>query len=71
MPLSNICEKYRKLVILLAAAKFEPYIFLRQFFISEHILIGTPTYLKIKIIHDINFLDVKILSHSYRQWLLS
>ena len=52
MPLSNICEKYRKLVILLAAAKFEPYIFLRQFFISEHILIGTPTYLKIKIIHD-------------------
>ena len=46
MPLSNICEKYRKLVILLVAIKLEWYIILRNFFISEHIFISTLIYLK-------------------------
>ena len=39
-------------------------------FIPEHIFISSPTYLKIKKIHDINFFDVYIMSHSYRQWLI-
>ena len=58
MPLTNICKKYRKLVILPGAVKLESYIILRKFFISEHIFISTPTYLKINKIHDINFLYV-------------
>ena len=58
MPLSNICEEYRKLVILPTAVKLESYIILRKFFVSKHIFISTPSYLKIKKIHDINFLDV-------------
>ena len=57
MPLSNICEKYRKLVILPTAVKLESYIILRKFFVSKYIFISTPSYLKIKKIHDINFLD--------------
>ena len=58
MPLSNICKKYRKLVILLVAIKLEPYIILGKFFIFEHISTSTSTYLKMKKFHDINFLDV-------------
>ena len=58
MPLSNICEKYRKLVILPATVKLESFIISRTFFVSKHIFISTPSYLKIKKIHDINFLDV-------------
>ena len=56
--LSNICKKYKKLVILLAAVKLEPYIILGKFFISEYISTSTPTYLKMKKFHDINFLVV-------------
>ena len=58
MTLSYICKKYRKLVIVLAAIKLEPYIILGKFFISEYISTSTPTYLKLKKFHDINFLDV-------------
>ena len=56
MRLSNICEKYRKLVILPASIKLEPYIIFRKCFISEHIFICTPTY-KIEKIYEINSLD--------------
>ena len=58
MPRSNICKKYRKLVILLAVVKLELYIILIIFFVSEHIFTSTPTYLKIEKIHDSNFFDV-------------
>ena len=58
MPLSNICKKYRKLVILLAAVKLEMYIILGKFFISEYISTSTPTYLKMKKFHDISFWSV-------------
>ena len=68
MTLSYICKKYRKLVIVLAAIKLEPYIILGKFFISEYISTSTPTYLKLKKFHDINFLDV---FDSYRNWLLN
>ena len=44
MPLSNICKKYRKLVILPPALKLELYIILRNFLISDHIFTSTPTY---------------------------
>ena len=67
MPLSNNCKKYRKLIILLAAVKLEPYIILEKFFISEYISTSTPTYLKMKKFHDINLLGV---FDSYRNWLL-
>ena len=33
-----------------------------KIFIPEHIFISSPTYLKIKKIHDINFFDVYIMS---------
>ena len=68
MPLSNISKKYRKLIILLAAVKLEPYIILGKFFICEYISTSTPTYLKMKKFHGINFLDV---FDSYRNGLLS
>ena len=58
MSLSNICKKYTKLVILLAAVKLELYIILEKIFISEYISTSTPTYLKMKKFHGINFLDV-------------
>ena len=67
MSLSIICKKYTKLVILLVAVKLEPYIILGKFFICEYISTSTPTYLKMKKFRDINFLDVQIMSHSYRQ----
>ena len=67
MFLSNICKKYRKLRILLAVVKLEWYIILGKFFISEYISTSTPTYLKMKKIHDINFLG---MFDSYRNWLL-
>ena len=54
MPLSNICEKYRKLVILLVAIKLEWYIILRNFFISEHIFISTLIYLKENSRHQLS-----------------
>ena len=66
MPLSNICKKYRKLAILPAAVKLERYIISKKKFISELIYTSTPTYLKIKKFHDINFLGV---FGSYRYWL--
>ena len=58
MPSSNICKIHRKLIILLAAIKLELYIILEKFCISEHIFTSILTYLEIKKIHDINFLDV-------------
>ena len=62
MPLSKICERYSKLAILSAAAiKLE-------WQISEYISTSTPTYLKMKKFHDINFLGV---FDSYRNWLLN
>ena len=60
MLLSNICKKYKKLVIVLAALKLEPYIILGKFFISKYISTSNPTYLKMKKFYDINFLGVLI-----------
>ena len=69
MPLSKICKRYSKLAILSAAAiKLEWQIIWRKFFISEYISTSTPTYLKMKKFHDINFLGV---FDSYRNWLLN